>query len=131
MNLLFMILSRHDSVSPPHWRKDSSQLANNRNNNNSDNRNHNNGFRCVGGVGAGSSPKAGTMGVMPGGSRLPGQSQEASLTAVPAPVGQSGQDAAQAVAGNSAAAERKSRPAFSKAEGRVPREEMGREQAQK
>ena len=63
-------------------------------------RNDLNGFRCVGGVGAGSSPKAGTMGVMPGGSRLPGQSQEASLTAVPAPVGQSGQDAAQAVAGS-------------------------------
>ena len=29
MNLLFMILSRHDSVGPSGWRKDSSQLANN------------------------------------------------------------------------------------------------------
>ena len=29
MNLLLMILSRHDSVSSPRWRKDSSQLANN------------------------------------------------------------------------------------------------------
>jgi hypothetical protein len=27
-NLLFMILSRHDSVGPPRWPKDSSQLAN-------------------------------------------------------------------------------------------------------
>jgi hypothetical protein len=98
----------------------------NRNNNNPDNRNDNNGFRCVGAVGVGSSPKAGTMGVMPAGTLLPGQSQEASLTAVPAPVGQTGQDAAQAVAGNSAPAERKSRPASSKAVGRAPGEETGR-----
>ena len=56
-----------------------------RNNNTPDNRNNNIGFRCVW-VG-GSSPKAEGFGVMPGGLRLPGQSQESSLTAVPAPAG--------------------------------------------
>ena len=86
--------------------------ASNRNNNDPDNRNDNNGFRCAAGGAVGFSPKAGTMGVMSGGSPLPGQCQAASLTAVPAPVGVTGQDAARAVAGNPAPAERTSRPAF-------------------
>ena len=78
--------------------------AANRNNNHPDNRNDNNGFRCVGDGAGGCSPKAGTLGEMRGGYLLPRQSQEASLTAVPAPVGQSGKDAARAVGGNLPAA---------------------------
>jgi len=96
------------------WNNDNPDnfLGSNRNNNTPDNRNDNNGFRCAGDVGVGFSPKAGTMGVMPGGHLLPGQSQEASLNAVPAPVNETGKDAARAVACNSTV-ERTSRPAFS------------------
>ena len=42
------------------------------------------------------------MGAMPVGSRLPGQGQEASLTAAPVPEGDSGKDAARVVAGTPA-----------------------------
>jgi hypothetical protein len=95
------------------WNNDNPDnfLGSNRNNNDPDNRNDNNGFRCAGDVGVGFSPKAGTMGVMPGGNPLPGRSQEASLNAVPTPVGATGKDAARAVAGNSIV-ERTSRPAL-------------------
>ncbi|MCX6916319.1 MAG: reverse transcriptase domain-containing protein [Verrucomicrobia bacterium] len=68
------------------WNNDPTNLRSAyRNNNTPDNRNNNIGFRCV--FVGGSSPKAEGVGVMPGGLRLPGQSQESSLTAVPAPVG--------------------------------------------
>ena len=60
-------------------------LSANRNNNTPDNRNNNNGFRCV--LAGGSSPKAEPSGVMRGGSGLPRQGQESSLTAAPVPVG--------------------------------------------
>jgi retron-type reverse transcriptase len=86
------------------WNNDSPDnlSALNRNHNHPDNRNDNNGFRC--GVGLGVSPKAGPAcaecGAMPGGHPLPGQSQEASLTAGPAPAPSAGKDAARAVAGN-------------------------------
>jgi hypothetical protein len=85
------------------WNNDNPEnfRAANRNNNHPDNRNDNNGFRCAGvGVG-GFSPKAGNIGEMHGGAPLPCQSQaDTSLTAIPAPVGQTGKDAARAVAGN-------------------------------
>jgi formylglycine-generating enzyme required for sulfatase activity len=64
------------------------------------------GFRCVGGVGV--SPKAGPeeqpSGAIPGGTRLPGRSQAASLTAAPVPAvpSDAGKDAARAVAGSPA-----------------------------
>jgi len=75
--------------------------AANRNNNNPENRNDNNGFRCASGGEWGASPKAGPSGAMCGGPPLPRQSQaDTSLTAVPAPVGPTGKDAARAVAGN-------------------------------
>ncbi len=63
-----------------------------RNNNTPDNRNNNIGFRCVW-VGGGS-PKTEQIGVMLDGVDLPGRCQESSLTAVPAPVGETGKDAA-------------------------------------
>ena len=63
-----------------------------RNHNTPDNRNNNIGFRCVW-VGGGS-PKTEHSGVMPGGADLPGRCQESSLTAAPAPVGETGKDAA-------------------------------------
>jgi hypothetical protein len=76
-------------------------MASNRNNNNPGNRNNNNGFRCVGGGAGGSSPKAEQSGVLHGGTLLPCQCQAVtSLTAAPAPVGQTGKDAARAVAGS-------------------------------
>ena len=72
-------------------------LSSYRNNNTPDNRNDNIGFRCV--LGVGSSPKAETVCALPGGSGLPGQSQESSLTAAPAPAGPTGKDATSAVPG--------------------------------
>ena len=97
------------------WNNDNPDnfLASNRNNNNPDHRNDNNGFRCAGEVMGGASPKAEHNGAMRGGPPLPRQGQaDTSLTAAPAPVGKTGQDAARAVAGNSARAGRKSRPAL-------------------
>jgi hypothetical protein len=73
-------------------------LSSYRNNNAPDNRNDNIGFRVVL-VGL-CSTKAEQSGVMSGGANLPVQSQESSLTAVPAPGGElPGKDAVQAVAG--------------------------------
>jgi len=72
-------------------------LSSYRNNNTPDNRNDNNGFRVV--LVGSCSSKAATFGVMSGGDNLPGLCQEASLTVVPAPVGKTGKDAVQAVAG--------------------------------
>jgi RNA-directed DNA polymerase len=72
-------------------------LSSNRNNNTPDNRNNNIGFRVVL-VGL-SSRKAAPFCEMPGGPVLPDPSQEASLTAAPAPVGQTGKDAVTAVSG--------------------------------
>ncbi len=104
------------------WNNDNPEnfRAANRNNNDPGNRNDNNGFRCAG-LGAGAvSPKAGKTGVMQGGDPLPCRSQEAtSLTAVPAPAGKKGKDAARAVAGNPVSTGRKSRPASVPREGRL------------
>jgi hypothetical protein len=85
------------------WNNDNPDnfLASNRNNNNPDNRNDNNGFRCAGGGMGDASPKAEQSSAMRGGTPLPCPSQEdTSLTAVPAPVGPTGKDAARAVAAN-------------------------------
>jgi hypothetical protein len=72
-------------------------LSSNRDNNPPDNRNGNNGFRVVL-VGL-SSPKAAQVCAMSAGPCLPRQCQESSLTAAPVPVGRTGKDAAQTVAG--------------------------------
>jgi hypothetical protein len=72
-------------------------LSSNRNNNTPDNRNNNIGFRVV--LVDDSSRKAEQFRAMPGGTHLPGRSQESSLTAAPAPVGKTGKDAVAAVPG--------------------------------
>ncbi len=81
------------------WNNDdrNNLLSSNRNNNTPENRNNNNGFRVV--LAGVLSPKAEPFCQMSGGPVLPDQSQEASLTAIPAPVGKPGKDAAATVPG--------------------------------